>query len=235
MHRSLVLLAALALTACGSEDPPLLDQHTDDRDLPPCDLDLYPPDSTEICGDEESHWWYRDGPELEGCTNIPGRLHVPDHPLENPHHLFALRSIGSLTFFRNSQMTSLQGLENLVSAGRFGLHLLDDLTDVTALASLCEVTDILYVSGNLTLTSLDGMNRVHTVGDLSITHNDSLTSLNGLSGLHTVHGDLRIESNSRLSQSRAEAFADRLTVGGEITITNNGYALPTPPNPWPAD
>ena len=89
---------------------------------------------------------------------------------------------GNLTIWGDSQLTDLSGLESLSSIG--GNLSIGDI--MIGWGILC---------GNPVLTNLDGLNSLSTIyGKVTIRENDSLTNLNGLEGVTSV-GGLNIYDN----------------------------------------
>ncbi len=159
---------------------------------------------------------------LVGCTHVPGQTHVSDRgDLTDLSFLAGVQDVGRLTFFRNEQQISADGLESLEHATRFGFNNMYALQDISALGDLCQVDEVLYVQGTR-LETLDGLEGLRIVGDLTIQFNEALTDISALEGIEVVEGDLLIERNPALSQADAEALAQRLDVVGTISVLDNG-------------
>lgn len=212
-----VVFLAVCAAACASEPagPTTPGQ---------CIVDEPSDGAASPCGTTESSYLTAAEHEaLAQCTDIPGRVHVSDNgTIVDASWFSSLRRVGSLTFFRDDAMTSVDGLEQLSTAETLGFSQMVSLNDLGALSGLCEVTEDLYVIGVPELTSLDGLGNVGSVGGLVIIDNVALRDLDGLRGLRRVEGDVQIERNPALPTSEIEAFVETLEVGGEITIADNG-------------
>lgn len=216
--RSLSLLFLCGCAAACASEPQSADAPRQ------CLVDDPSDRSTMSCGTAESAYILAYQQEaLAQCTHVPGRIHVSDEgAIVDVARFSALRRVGSLTFFRNEAMTSVDGLEQLSGAETLGFNNLRVLEDLEALSGLCEVTDELYIIDLPALTSLEGLHNVGAVGNLVLVDNEGLRDLDGLRGLQRVAGDVQIERNAALPTAEIEAFVAGLEVGGEITIADNG-------------
>ncbi len=108
----------------------------------------------------------------------------------------------------------------------------DALVDLSGLSALEEVGESLeigyqvswsYGAGNLSMTSLDGLEGLRTVGDeLDIVGNRVLADIDALDGLESVGGDLQVSDNVSLLTADANDLADGSpTVGGTVSIYGN--------------
>ncbi len=167
--------------------------------------------------------------EINLCDSIAGNLEISGAGWLIDFELPCLESVaGHITVSFNDALISLDGISNLATVGG---HMMvvgnDSLPSFDGLSSLVSVGDSLSVTSNGTLTSLDGLSNLTSVGDtLMITLNDSLTGLDGLSSLTTIGGALSIQNNLCLSQAEAETFAASISVGGNVSVTNNGANYP---------
>ncbi|RKD90661.1 T9SS type A sorting domain-containing protein [Mangrovibacterium diazotrophicum] len=120
----------------------------------------------------------------------------------------------SLTLSSQAQVDTLSPFDvgSLIISG-------DDIDDLTPLNFLTSVRN-LRISQNKALTSLSGLNNLHTVEEnLVITENASLTRLTGLSNLTFIKDDLTIKGNPSLeSLSGLDHIVD---IGGSFTISDN--------------
>ncbi len=197
--------AALALCACGgrasSEPEPAVAVE-------------------KICG-QPGETYIRSLDDLAGCTTFRGAIHISDTGHVRLPFPATLRVIeGRLSFFRNSALIDLRGLENLTSIGGLMLSQHEKLGDISALAGV-RVQGEVFVGGNDALTSLRGLESIEEASLLFIASNTALTSLDGLAGLRRVTGDLTIRSNAVLPQSAAEAFGAKVVVDGKLEIAGN--------------
>ena len=126
----------------------------------------------------------------------------------------------------DTSLTSLEGLECLNHVG--GNLYIDNNDSLTNLEGLNNLTSVggLYIRYNDSLTSLEGLNNLTSVGgSLYIVFNDSLTSLEGLSRLCFIGQNFKIEENHELCTSSAEALRDQVLncdgIGGDINISGN--------------
>jgi hypothetical protein len=84
------------------------------------------------------------------------------------------------------------------------------------------VGGVLYLEGNDSLTNLDGLASLTTVGEgLSVVSNASLENLDGLGSLNTIFGGLTILSNADLCQSFVDNFVDNVSVTGTVSVSGN--------------
>ncbi|EDP95905.1 hypothetical protein U8527_12305 [Kordia algicida OT-1] len=64
-----------------------------------------------------------------------------------------------------------------------------DITDLSPLRSIIQVTKQVEIQSNPMLTSLAGLENLQAVSGLIVNDNENLTSLNGLEGLRTITGN----------------------------------------------
>lgn len=87
------------------------------------------------------------------------------------------------------------------------------LTDLRGLA-IEAVTGDVVIRGNVTLESLEGLERLRSIGGrLVVEKNPRLTSLFELAALREVGGDVRIDGNAALSPCEAAALRAQLGRG----------------------
>lgn len=211
----IAVLTALTLAACGADER----TRADDGGTEVGDAGET---GERVCGMPGDMWRTGQLGELAGCDVFRGSLHVSDSGLTDLTALSSLRVVeGRLTFFRNEQLASATGLERLESAGAIGFNHHPELSDVSALANLVQVTGEVYFISNAALPSLTGLEGLHSAGTLRLIANPSLGGLEGLSGLETLSGNLEIRDNPALPQAEAEAFAERVEVGGSTDVSGN--------------
>ncbi len=140
---------------------------------------------------------------LNGYTEITGDLDIINSNLKSLEGLENLTNIGGdLYILGNDALTNLSGLENLASVG-------GDL----AIGEF-------YYMGNAALTSLSGLESLTSVGgELMININNELTSLSGLENLTSVGGGLNIGRNSALTS--LSSLENLTSVGGYLAIWEN--------------
>ena len=152
------------------------------------------------------------------CDVVSGSLNIRDSTdITNLDGLSGLTSAGSLFIYLNDALTNLDGLSSLTSTVR-SLIIRENpaLTNLDGLANLTSVNGTLFIYLNDALTNLDGLSNITSLdGDLEIRGNDVLTNLNGLSSVTGTVGNLDISSNHALTN-----------LNGLSNITSlNGYYL----------
>jgi hypothetical protein len=111
-------------------------------------------------------------------------------------------------------LAALAGLERANDVALVGNPRLTSLASLGALGAL----DALTVADNPALTTLEGLHRVATAGDVAIEHN-GIVSVEGLRSLHDVAGDLSISGNGALTSIAGLARLSR--VGAALGIAEN--------------
>lgn len=145
---------------------------------------------------------------------------------------------GDLGINNNDSLTDLDGLRNLdsvegvwigyeevVTNGGTNYYYSgnDALGSVQGLNKLTSVGGKIHISSNSSLTSLDGLNNVSSIAEGLWIYSTALTSLKGLDSLTTVGETVHIYSNAVLTSLELDRL-DR--VGGNFWILNNP-SLPT--------
>ena len=111
------------------------------------------------------------------CTEIEGYVSIQGNDITNFHGLSVLTSIGNLSIGYSGSLTSLTGLEGLISIGGdlwiVGIYNLTSLTGLDNLTSIEGDFHIGYFGeygyvGNTLLTSLDGLSNVIFIGALQL-------------------------------------------------------------------
>jgi Leucine-rich repeat (LRR) protein len=150
---------------------------------------------------------------LTSLLGLRGLRHVVDSELiirsnpllENLDGLESLTSIAGALFIEfNPALIDILGLSQLTSVDQVGIAGNDALLSLVGLDRVASVDWSSYVSSNLALTDLDGLNGLRTVGGsgLDVSYNASLVSLHGLEGL-TAASTLNIMDNSSLTSLTA--------------------------------
>jgi len=190
-------------------------------------IDNFPilnPNCTEILGDVEISG--SDITNLNGLsvlTSVGGSLYIRhNNTLTSLTGLDNVISIGSLSITNNNALNSLTGLDNVTTIGGdliIGYYSNGNpvLTSLTGLDNVTFIGNSLYIQDNPALTSLTGLVNVNSIGgDLGISGNDALTSLTGLNNVNSVGGDLWIIGNTALTSL---AGLDNVSsVGGDLSI-----------------
>lgn len=100
-----------------------------------------------------------------------------------------------------------------------------DIVDLKPLSVLDSVDGYLRVGinglngGNASLTNLDGLSNITSVGGLTIWTNDVLTSLDGLSNITSFGGHLHVAFNASLTN--LDGLSNLISVGGRLVIKHN--------------
>ena len=119
-------------------------------------------------------------------------------------------------------ITSLEGLSNLTSVGGdLWISHNTSLTNLNGLASLTSVGS-LYIQQNPALTNLNGLATLTSLELLFIHNNDALTNFNALATLTSVR-DISIGNNDALTNLNALAAlttVESLEIGGNNALTN---------------
>ena len=130
-----------------------------------------------------------------GCVSMTGSLVINGSTITNLDSLHLLEEVGAL----HIQNTSLVNLEEL--------------------SSLHRISGLLVIDYNANLTSLNGLEDVAKVGELTIYSNNSLTSLSGLDGLRVVEGQAWISENAVLQNLSGLNLLD--SVRNRLLIDDN--------------
>lgn len=147
-----------------------------------------------------------------------------------------LTSIGHVLDFRwNPSLINADGLNNLESiGGNFSVYKNNALEDFSGLESLVSINGSLIIGddggsygGNPSLTSLNGLNNLSSIGlDLIIRKNGLLTNVDALQGLTSIGGHLSIggyqynSGNPMLTSVSGLENIDAGSISG-LTILNN--------------
>ncbi|HKO49299.1 MAG TPA: hypothetical protein VJV79_16310 [Polyangiaceae bacterium] len=128
-----------------------------------------------------------------------------------------LKTVSSLRIMGNPRLLSLDGLQQLQTAGSILLDGNTALTTLEALSALISVEHELYVTNNPGLTSLTGLDGLMTAGRLYVDSNDQLSNLKGLSSLVTLR-ELSVLNNPQLASLEG---LESLTALGSLSIRDN--------------
>jgi len=180
-------------------------------------------DGGAICGDPEIQLRPNQFDQLAGCAVYRGPIHISDTRNTSFPELANLRAVeGRLSFFRNDQLITLTGVENIETLGGLSATNHARLTDLRGFVKLHAIHGDVLIGSNFALTSLHGLEGVRTTGPLQISSNQALPNLDALAALEVIDGDLIIRDNPLLPQAAAQAFAARVQVSGSVEITANG-------------
>jgi hypothetical protein len=159
---------------------------------------------------------------LDELREIVSHLDLRGSRLEDFRGLTKVQRIGHLTVSDNQALTSFAGLRALRTMSSLTIRREATLTSLDGLQAVAALPGRLVVSGATALTSLAGLERVTTIGDVYL-ETSGLTSVDGLGGLTVVSGGLSIRGNQALAS--ITGLARLRVVSGGMAITGNP-ALP---------
>jgi hypothetical protein len=139
---------------------------------------------------------------LNSLTQIGSFLSIEyNDSLKNITALSTLTGIGTFIYIQgNAALTSLNGLEGITTIERLEIWNNNRLTSLTGLDNLISINGWLSVYHNDSLVNFSGLNQLDSIGgDLNITFNAGLTSMEGLEGLTYVGSSLQIGYNDNLN------------------------------------
>ena len=154
------------------------------------------------------------------CSDVVGVLTISGADISDLTPLTALTSVGNdIIIDSNSILTSLAGLNHIVSTGNKV-----EITNNPALASigltaLTQVGTDLTIDGNAVLTSLAGVSHVTSTGNQVRIQNNPLLTNVGMTALTQVGTDLTIDNNAALKS--LAGFNNIVSTGNQLRITNN--------------
>lgn len=128
--------------------------------------------------------------------------------------------VGDVEFTSQSALNSWESQWKTVTGNIYITSLAGDM--VTSLYPLQNITSVggaIIIAENHSLTSLNGLGGLQSVGMLEISFNGTLDNLSALSALTTVTGSVNIVGNESLTNLNGLAIS--LTIGGDLTIRNN--------------
>lgn len=126
--------------------------------------------------------------------------------------------IGDFNRILSSDITDLSSLSSLQNiTGSLYIILNPNLQSLQGLQNLTETANI-TISRNNALTSLDALGNLTNTNSLGITNNSQLTSIIGISNLATL-SSLRVENNPVLAS--LEGLENITSLGGGIVMKNN--------------
>ena len=190
-------------------------------------VDFGPPEERNCPSLEEPAWrtcgsletfLYSTSPEypglFSGCEDYLGSLDFAFDSVEDLSALRSVRSIrGSLNLFNNSDLSTLDGADRLVSVGDLTIRNSSSLTSMRPLQGVRRVTGTLFVDGSRTLRTLEGLSGVECVGELILT---DIGGFHHLSGLFRVEGNVSIWSEA--PEEEARSFLEQVIVEGSIEV-----------------
>jgi len=158
------------------------------------------------------------------CTAI-GEVYingVDRTEITNLNGLSQLTSAGNIEIISNDAMENLTGLHNLNTVeGNLIVADNDGLTNLSGFANLNNIGGMLRIINNNYLTDLTGFDNLQNIGlDLSIINNDALTNLAGLESLNTIERQLIISNNYGIINLSGIDNIDYSSIN-DLQITNN--------------
>ncbi|MDN3687468.1 hypothetical protein [Cyclobacterium jeungdonense] len=153
-------------------------------------------------------------------TKIVGDINIIDH--QETIDLSPLNSIreieGDLIIRKNTNLTSLNGLENLSKVGWLLIAENESLNSLQGLQNLREVKSKLYIQNNPQIANLEGLENLKSVKEtLRIFNIPGLINLNGLNNLNNCHS-LEIIGNENLTSIEE---LKQLTETADINLADN--------------
>lgn len=152
--------------------------------------------------------------------------------ISNINSLNKLMHIGSLWIYDNTQLTNIDGLEN-VSGNLISLKIEENesLENIDGLKNISTISDInndspfaarLSISGNTKLKNLDGLLNLTSIGSVLYIEGNGITNLNGLKKLYSANY-LSLRWNTNLTNlCGIQLLMDNLP-DGAFTIEENAY------------
>lgn len=166
---------------------------------------------------------------LSNATTVTNALILQNNAqLTDFQGLENLVNIEGGLFLGGGAITSLNGLQNLVSAGSLSLSS-TNLSSLSGLENLTYLSNGLGLGFNNSLLNLNGLEALTYIGaSLEISNNSNLTSLEGLNNLQTIDGrgimygreSLHIKLNHSLLNLDGLINLETINNGG-LTIENN--------------
>ena len=132
------------------------------------------------------------------CSDLDGDMEISGDSIINLNGLIDVNAVeGNLYISSNYLLSSLAGLNNLASVG-----------------------NLLFIYIDYSLSNLEGLEGLTTVGSLYIFGNDELNDLSGLEGLKTIGGELQIGFNASLSN--IQGLESLTSIDSTLFIADNG-------------
>jgi len=161
-------------------------------------------------------------------TIIEGNLLIGDHAqstnIDDLTPLTKLLIVRGVLTVVNTDITTLQGLHKLLEANYFVIANNEKLTSLMSVSQLEKVYGSLQIDGNHSLSNLEGLEQIVSVGDslngyLQIFNNDGLKSLEGLNALQVVGNNLQLGHNDSLKS--ISALSSLKGIGESLVIRTN--------------
>jgi len=157
---------------------------------------------------------------LPALTRVDGYFEIyGNKAMVSIDGLTRLSTVGAtLTLDNNEVLSSLEGLEGLVSTG--GLRI-----DSTPIVNLDVFNNLRTIAGFLwlgylsDLQNIDGLRNVTRLDSMLLRNTEKLVDIDALAGVTTMSGDITIEDNSALRS--ISGLANVTDVGAHVEIAHN--------------
>lgn len=169
------------------------------------------------------------------CHEIEGGVIIQGEDISNLNGLNTVNKIeGGLLihdpFIGNSQLTDLEGLNNLNSIGEFLIIASNSmLANLNGLENLESVNGYIQILWNNSLTNIANINSLTTVGEfIGIGENNSLENISGFNNLVTI-GGLYIEDNPVLKSISGLSILQEISgkfwiIGDKELLSISGFS-----------
>ncbi len=166
---------------------------------------------------------------LEGLSGISGRILI-----ENNSALTSLTGLesftsageegfytGGISIYKNAQLKSLHGLQNLRSVVDYvSIRANPLLTDLSALNAVVKIGGDVVIRENNALTSVGSFRELLSVGGgLSLFKNEKLVSVSGFPVLESIGGALSLKDNWLMTT--LDAWRELKSIGGDFLLETN--------------
>lgn len=165
---------------------------------------------------------------LLGYNEVTGDVTIDDNgsnSITSLANFEYLTKIGGTFIITNTQLTSLQGLDNLTFIGdRLTISTNNSLTALTGLDKLTAIEgNYITITSNSSLSSLTGLEKMTSIkGQLYISYNHSLTSLAGLDNITSIERALVIHQNHGLIS--LSGLNQLTSVGNSLYLSGSSYS-----------
>ena len=155
---------------------------------------------------------------------INGALFIGDNGPSSINDLTPLSSLKSIKYSLHieqcTDLTNLNGLNNISTAGHIYIFRNENLTDITALSNISSITSYgISIYDNDELTNLNGLNNITSLpGFLELVFNNKLENTEALSNITYIGGNVEIRANSVLT--RLNGLRNVTVIEGGIIINS---------------
>jgi len=158
-------------------------------------------------------------PMLTSYCGVDGDLTVTGTGYVNMSFFLNILNVeGTFKISSNNSLTSLTGLEQLVSVEKLQITQNDVLVDLSALDGLRNM-EILAINNNDDLTEISSFNFIESMQFFELQNLESLTSITGFSALTTVDEDMDFKGLNVLED--ISGFNSVESVGDDLQIRDN--------------